>query len=176
MTKGIVLYRSLYGATKEYATQLANYCNFDLLDITKCNINKLSKYEIIIFGGGLYAGKIKNINFLKKHLPAIKDKHLIIFTVGISELSLELLENIKIQNFSGLPKNTPLFYCRGSFDFDKLSFVHRILCSMLSKQIAKKDPTTYETWEKALMASINEKCNYIDFNNLKPIVNEMKNR
>ena len=38
------------------------------------------------------------------------------------------------------------------------------------KAIAKKDPKTYEPWMKALMSAVGEKCDWIDKEYLKPLL------
>ena len=63
-----------------------------------------------------------------------------------------------------------LFYGRGVWDEDKMTFKDKTLCKLLQKVVAKKDPNTYEPWEKALMCSIGEKCDWTDKRYLKPII------
>ncbi len=171
MPKGIVLYTSKYGSALNYAKMLAEACAFDLLDLTKCHISKLKAYDTIIYGAGIYAGKIKNINFLLKHLTALKDKKIIIFAVGITPNDAKWLNTIKQRNLKGY--DLPLYYCRGNFDMNKLSIFDHFLCSALAKQIAKKAPETYEPWEKALLESIKANTNHISYDYLVPILEKI---
>lgn len=67
--------------------------------------------------------------------------------------------------------NIPLFYCRGSWDMDLMSFKDRTMCNMLRKAVSKKSPNDYEVWEKALIVAGNEKCDWTDKKYIKPIIN-----
>ncbi len=171
MPKGIVLYKSKYGSARTYAKMLAETCAFDLLDLTKCHINKLKAYDIIIYGAGIYAGKIKNINFLLKHLSALKDKKIIFFAVGVTPNDEKWIATLKEHNLKGY--DLPLYYCQGNFDMAKLSIFDHFLCSALAKQIAKKAPETYEPWEKALLENTKAYTNHISYDYLVPILEKI---
>lgn len=64
----------------------------------------------------------------------------------------------------------PLFYCRGSWDEEKRKFGDRSLCRMLQKAVAKQDPEEYEPWQKALMCSVGQKCDWTDRAYLEPLL------
>ena len=51
----IVLYKSEYGFTKQYAQWIAEELKCDCLEISAFNFD--TDFKTIIFGGGLYAGK-----------------------------------------------------------------------------------------------------------------------
>ncbi|WP_242873591.1 hypothetical protein [Eubacterium barkeri] len=59
-------------------------------------------------------------------------------------------------------KRIPLFYARGAWDEKAMTFKDRTLCKLLQKSVSKKDPTTYEIWEKALMCAVGQKCDWTD--------------
>ena len=41
-----------------------------------------------------------------------------------------------------------------------MSFKDRTLCNLLRKAVAKKDPSDYEIWEKALMEAGDNNCDW----------------
>ena len=41
---------------------------------------------------------------------------------------------------------------------------------MLQKSVAKKDPSTYEPWMKALMCAVGEECDWTDPEYLEPLL------
>jgi len=43
-----------------------------------------------------------------------------------------------------------------------MHFVDRALCKMLQKIVIKKDPSTYEQWETALVEAIGKTCDWTD--------------
>ena len=65
---GVILYQSKYGATRKYAQWLFAATNFDLLEMKQAKGTDLSRYEVIVFGGGIYASGIAGLNALKKQL------------------------------------------------------------------------------------------------------------
>ena len=81
MSKALIIYSSPYGTTKEYAEWIAEALNGDIYSINNLNHSILKNYDIIIFGSGLYAGKIKGIDIILKNYETLKNKKLIIFTV-----------------------------------------------------------------------------------------------
>lgn len=51
-----------------------------------------------------------------------------------------------------------------------MTFKDRMLCKMLQKVISKKDPTTYEPWEKALMSAVGKECDWTDKKYLSSLI------
>ena len=84
MEKGIILYRSKYGATAKYAEWLAEETGFDLMQTKEASVEKLRRYDTIVLGGGIYASGIAGIGFLRKHLKQLQGKRLAVFCVGAS--------------------------------------------------------------------------------------------
>ena len=64
----------------------------------------------------------------------------------------------------------PVFYCRGAWDIETMSFKDRTLCNLLKKAVAKKDPADHEIWEKALMATGESRCDWTDKKYIEPII------
>ena len=72
-------------------------------------------------------------------------------------------------------KGIPVFYCRGAFDMNAMSFTDRTLCKMLRKAVAKKDPKDWELWEGALMeCKEDEGCDWTDKSYLEPIIEAIR--
>lgn len=172
--KGIILYKSKYGATLKYAEWLSAETGFDVCSVEKAEIQDVETYDVIIFGGGVYATGIAGLNFLKKNMERLSNKKVIVFCDGASPYDEKSLSEIKNRNMNGALSNVPLFYCRGGWDMQAMSFVDRSLCKMLRKSVAKKDPSEYEIWESALMAAGEEKCDWTDKEYLLPILEEIQ--
>lgn len=113
MKKGIVLYRSKYGATEKYAHWLAEAANFACADVNRTKIDQLSQYDIVIFGGGIYASGISGLSFLRKHYDVLKNKTLAVFCVGASPYDEKTFAQICSHNLKDDLKDIPCFYCRG---------------------------------------------------------------
>lgn len=67
-------------------------------------------------------------------------------------------------------EDLPLFYGRGAWDEEAMTFKDRALCRLLQKSVAKKDPATYEPWMKALMCAVGQKCDWTDRKYLDPLI------
>lgn len=172
--KGIIVYKSKYGATKKYAEWLSKETGFDVYNVKKIKIQDLEPYNVIIFGGGVYATGIAGLNFLKKNMTRLNHKKVIVFCDGASPYDKKAIAEIKRRNMIDELANIPLFYCRGGWDVQSMSFIDRNLCKMLKKSVAKKNPSEYEIWESALMAAGEEKCDWTDKKYLLPILEEIQ--
>lgn len=170
MNKGIILYQSKYGATKKYAEWLKEATQFDCVETKKADIKKVSEYDIIILGGGIYASGIAGLSFLKKNIQKLKDKKIFVFCVGASPYDEKAYEEVCRHNFKNELKNISCFYCRGAWNEDIMSFGDRTLCKMLQKAVAKQDPDTYEPWQKALMCAVGQKCDWTDRKYIEPLL------
>ncbi|HEY8445196.1 MAG TPA: flavodoxin domain-containing protein, partial [Bacilli bacterium] len=84
MKKTAVIYKTKYGSTKKYAEWIAQNLSCDIFDAREVKVNDLLKYDVIIFGGGLYASGIIGIQTITKNYSKLKDKEIIIFTCGIT--------------------------------------------------------------------------------------------
>lgn len=168
--KGIVIYKSKYGATKRYAQWIAEETGFDCVDVEHAKIDEIQKYDTVVFGGGLYAQGIAGLSFLKKHIDALKDKKLYVFCDGASPVEEGAISFIFDQNMKDYLKQLPFFYFRGAWDMPNMTFMDRNLCKMLQKKVGKKDPNEYELWEKALMEAGQGQFDWSDKEYIKPLL------
>lgn len=168
--KGIILYQSKYGATKKYAEWLGEATGFDIMQTKQTKIKMLDEYEAIVLGGGVYASGVLGLSFIKKNIAVLKGKKLAVFCVGASPYDEKAVSQARELNFKGEMQDIPLFYCRGAWDEDKMTFGDRTLCRMLQKAVAKQDPDTYEPWQNALMCAVGQKCDWTDKKYLEPLI------
>lgn len=170
MCKGIIIYQSKYGATKKYADWLTEETGYDCVETKKAKASQLQSYDVIILGGGVYASGIAGLHFLKKNISAFHNKTIAVFAVGASPYDENAITQIKEMHFKDKLINVPMFYCRGAWDEEKMTFSDRTLCRMLQKAVAKQNPNEYEPWQKALMCAVGKKCDWTDKTYLKPIL------
>ena len=140
MTKTAVIYKSKYGSTKKYASWISQRLNADVFESSKVNISKLREYDTLIFGGGLYADRISGISFLTKNYEKLKEKNLIVFTVGIRNTDdSKMLKSIYKTNFKPEMKNNIAFFnYQGCLELDKLKSLDRIIMKMVINVRDKK--------------------------------------
>ena len=168
--KGIVIYKSKYGSTKKYAEWIRESTGFDMAEADKFKPDQLGNYDTVIFGGGIYAGGIAGIAFLKKNIARLKGKNLAVFCCGASPFDADFMKALKERNMPGELSDIPLFYCRGGCDIANLHFADKTLCKMLVKAVSKKDPAQREVWETALVEASETACDWSDKAYITPIL------
>lgn len=171
---GVILYQSKYGATKRYADWLSEETGFKCVETRKADINEIITYDTIILGGAIYASGIAGLSFLKKNIKKLAGKKIVVFCCGASPYEEKAVQQIREHNMKGDLSDIPLFYCRGAWNLDAMSFKDRTLCKLLRKSVEKKDPSEYELWEKALMEAGDDKCDWTDKKYLDPILECIK--
>lgn len=169
MNKILILYKSKYGAAKEYAQMLAEKLGAALLENKKLRPEQLQPYNTIIYCGGIYAGGVAGIAFLRKNAALLSGKKVAVLAVGASPYDEKVVAQVRAQNLAGLPEGTALFYGRGAWDESVMTAGDRLLCGMLKKMVAKKDPEALEPWEQALMEAMGKKCSWVDEKYLLPL-------
>ncbi len=174
MENGIILYQSKYGATKKYVDWLVEELNYEFMETPKANVDLIKKYKNIILCGGIYAGGIAGLSFLKKNYIKFYDKKVAVLCVGASPFDEKAIAQTRDMHFKNGMENIPLFYARGAWDEESMTFKDRTLCKLLQKAVAKKDPATYEPWQTALMCAVGQKCDWTDKTNLNTLIEYIK--
>lgn len=67
MKKVLVLVQSKYGASRQYARWLAERIASDLAETKNFDPQNFDRYAKIVLVGGVYAGTMAGVDFLKKH-------------------------------------------------------------------------------------------------------------
>ncbi len=155
----VVIYKSKYGATKQYAHWIADELGCKAIDAKGLKCDDLIKYDTIIYGGGLYAEVINGISLITKNYELLKNKNLIVFSTAITPLECrdyydklvveknfepKMLENVKIFNFMG------------KMILDELSLAHKT--ALKSLKLIMKNKQNPSDMEKLLI----ELCDFND--------------
>jgi len=156
--KEVVVYRSIYGATRQYALWIAAHLHCPAFDVRTIRAKDLQEYDTIIYGGPIYVGEVLGAKFLKKNLNTLGHKNLVLFSCGLNDpedernqintedqlsdiLSDELMAHIKV------------FHLRGAIDYRKLRLLHKIMMAMTKRSIAAQDPSTRTPDDRHLLVS-----------------------
>ena len=174
MSKGIILYQSKYGSAKKYAQWLEQEIGYVLMETKKAELHQLSDFDVIVLGGGVYASGIAGLQFLKKNIGRLSGKKIAVFAVGASPYDEKAIQQIREMHFQDELREVPLFYCRGAWDEDRMTFGDRMLCRLLQKAVAKQNPEEYEPWQKALMSAVGRKCDWTDKEYLDPLLTYLR--
>ena len=179
MSNILVVYKSKYGSTKHYADMLkeemesgengGNIIKCDAVPVERFDRNALGDYDTVIIAGAVYASGISGINVLKKNWDRLKDKKTAVFCVGASPYDEKAVREVKDHNLKGELKDVPMFYGRGAWDEERMTFKDRTLCRLLQKMVAKQGAEECEPWMKALLSAAGKKCDWTDRKYLRPI-------
>ncbi len=102
MSKILVLYKSKYGATEQYAQLLAKTQQWDICPLADSGAKDLSEYDGILFAGGIYASGIAGIRELEKRFEDIKDQKIAVFCVGASPMDEKIFWKSSREIFAAL--------------------------------------------------------------------------
>jgi len=172
MTKRIlVAYTSKYGSTRKYAEWIAAALNTDLLAAQKVDPRTLGQYDVVIYGGGLYAGGIAGVKLVTQN-PC---KDLIVFTVGLADPNSTDYSAIINKNFtSELLAKTKFFHLRGGIDYKKLGPAHKIMMAMMKGMIQRKPESEREADDKEFLDTYNSKVNFENKGTIDPVIDYVK--
>ena len=177
--KTAVIYKSHYGATETYAKWLAEDLGADLLQSDRVKPADLQQYQIIVYGGGLYAGGINGIALLTKNFELIKDKALYLFTVGAADVTdPENLKNIRSSLEQKLPlamrEKLHIYHLRGGMCYSKMSLIHRTMMNMMVKMLRKKPENELRAEDKIMLDTYGQDVNFTDRAAIVPLVADIR--
>ena len=167
-----VVYKSKYGSTKQYASWIAEELNAELFEASFVRPKRLLFYDIIIYGGGLYAGGISGVDLVTKH-PC---KKLLIFTVGLADPGITDYSKILNKNLpSDLQNNVKIFNLQGGINYKKLGIIHRVMMAMMKMMIFKeKSRNELSEEDKQFLATYGGQVDFTNKQNILPIINYVK--
>ena len=136
----VVLYRSRYGSTKQYAEWIAEALGADIFPADAFPAEKFAEYDTVIFGAPVFGGAVLGIAGVENNLAVLQKKRLIIFTVGLTSPKAEQqLADLAAKNFSAaLQNHAEFFHFRGALEYQKLSFGYKILLRMIRSSMSNK--------------------------------------
>ena len=169
--KNIVLYKSKYGNTLKYASWISNELNWELRDLSKFKKSEIKNYQNIIFGSGVYMGKMNKIN---KVLRWFAEKPIMIFACAGNNNVEKDIEVIKEHNFNEKQLNFHrFFYLPGGVDFSRVRGIFKMMINVFRKILEKKKDKTPD--EQAILEGFTNPTNLVDRKHIEEIVNYAKN-
>lgn len=130
--KGAIIYKGKYGATAQYAAWLGEDLHLPVLDMDIMSEAMLVKYDYIIAGASVYAGKLQNKSWLKRQDNILQSKKLFLFIVCATPSSEKEQLNAIIK--ANIPKTlmnkADIFFMQGRLTISKLSWLDRLVLRM----------------------------------------------
>lgn len=159
--KGVIIYKSNYGATKQYADWLSEETGFPTIDIKKVNGKDFKRNDIFILGSPIFAGKPLISGWIIKKWKYLVEKRVVLYTTsGASPNEPEIhkvVTNSFVPEIAGKIKYFPQ---GGRIVFAKLSPLHRFFMRMGSKM--EKDPE--------ISANMLKDKDHVDRSGIKPVL------
>ncbi len=173
--KSVVVYSSITGFTRKYAEWIADDLNCDILSVKDATIEKLLKYDTVIYGGSLHAAGITGIKIIKNNWRKLTGKNLVIFATGASPYKEKILDEIREKNFTPEEqKQVKVFYLRGGFDFSRLNFINKVLMSLFKWSILLKPEKKRTPDEIGMLACYANPVDYTNKEKCREIVDYVK--
>lgn len=175
----LVTYASKYGTTKRYAQWIAEDLACDLRDSREVNAELLKSYDILIHGGGLYAGGLSGIQTIVKNYDAISNKRIILFSCGLADP--EDPENVAHIE-AGLEKVlTPemrekirQFHLRGGIDYSRLGLTHKAMMAMLRTVMLKKGYDNLRSEDQMMLDTYGGTVDFTNRESLVPLLSYVR--
>lgn len=165
--KTIVVYRSKYGYTKKYAEWLAESLGCDIRE--NASLADIAGYDVIIFGSGIYAGRINGVKLIAKNIGKLAGKKLVLFTVGANVGRPEYLKEFWAKALNDtVREKVSCFYVQGGLNYSRLGRIDKFMMDMLKKMLLKKGELTDD--EKGLLTVYETPIDFTDRKNLKEIL------
>ena len=149
MNRFLVVYHSKYGSTKRYAEWLAEHLKADLCTDGQLKTATLSQYDVVLYGGSVFAGTISGFGKFLKQADSLPGLPLIVFAVGASPVSDETAQAVRSANLKG--RDIPFFYLRGALNLASARLFDRSILRMIGKSIRKKAPEARSEWDRTLL-------------------------
>jgi len=161
----LIVYKSKYGSTKQYAQWINRDIPSDLVDAEKEDKPDFAVYDVIVFGGYIRMGRIGVAPLIVKNWGDIKAKKVVLFT---SSGTPPGHPNIQKIYHSDLPeeirREIKYFPLRGKMVSKDLSFLDQFLVAV--GRIMERD--------ESLRSLMNEDYDEVKQENLIPLLEYMK--
>ncbi|NMA00459.1 MAG: hypothetical protein GX924_05440 [Clostridiaceae bacterium] len=176
--KSLILYRSLYGSTEQYAHWIQEELSAQADSFENVEKYNLEDYDLIIVGEAVYAGQFMTPKQLIPLVEKFPDKKFIFFLVGIADMedqeNREKLYSDLAKAMGPIIEKIKVFFLRGVLDYSKLSFKHRTMMWLLVKFLKRKSEKDLPKDADKLISSYGQKINFIDKNAIEPLVRYAK--
>lgn len=175
MNQTVVIYESKYGSTRRYAQWLAETLACPLFERKQFSPKYFAQYQMILYGGGLYAGGLSGVRLITQNWSLLSDKHVILFTCGLANPDdpdniAHIREGLSKTLSAEMMSSIPFFHLRGGICYPGLSLVHRTMMAMLRRMLLKKAPSERSAEDQLLLATYGKTLDFTDRAALEPML------
>ena len=131
----IIIYHSKTGFSQRYAQWLAEDLGCQAVPYRDRKSVSLPQYDTVILLGGLYAGNMSGLGWLKKQ--PLEGKRIAAVAVGCAPMENPGLPESMGKLFGGIPQIKG-FYCQGGLAYDRMGAVDRAMMAALRTALKSK--------------------------------------
>jgi len=129
--KGVIIYKSRYGSTKQYAEWLQEETGFDLFDV-KHSPSDLSAYDVVVIGSSILASRAVLGGWIRKHWASLQGKAVYLLLVNVTA-DQEILAKVVPQSVPAeIAAQIRVFPVGGRYLLEKMAFLDRTMIKMVS--------------------------------------------
>ena len=171
--KIIVIYKSNTGFTQRYANWIAEDLHCNAIPLKSANITEMAQYDVVIFGGGIHAGIINGIQFIKNHLSLFKNKKIIVFATGATPAIPEEIQRFEKTNIPA-NENIAFFYFQSGMNYANMRGTDIMLMGLLKTVLkVKKNKSDIE---QGTEDAIKNSYDYSDRSQIEPLIRFVNER
>ena len=179
MKKTAVVYASKYGTTKRYAEWIAQALSCDIFEQGAIKAGRLKAYEVVIYGGGLYAGGVRGINLIRKNFDPADGRRWILFTCGLADPgdpdnAAHIREGLGKALEPRILRELQVFHLRGGIDYARLGVVHKAMMAMLHKTLSGKDRAALREEDRQMLDTYGTAVDFTDRAAIEPILSYVR--
>lgn len=145
--KGIIIYKSNYGSTRQYAQWLSEETGFTALPVKSVKKKDIAESDRVIIGAPIFAGKPLLYNWIVKNWPLLSDKKAVLYTTSGASGD-DPLHKKNFENFfePAIREKMAYFPVGGRMIHSELKPLHRFLVNLGKKMV--KDPVEREEMDR----------------------------
>lgn len=171
----VVIYGSCYGSTQAYAEYIAQELSCPAVSAKEVTRADVEGRELIVFGGGAYAGSIAGAKRAAKLEKYFGQAKLLCFTCGLADPAKAKTQDearALLNKAFPLHAGMPVFCLRGDMDYARLSAGHRAMMAMLIAFLKRKKERSEE--DEQLLATYGQKIEFLDLSTAQPLIEAAK--
>ncbi|MFH1188972.1 MAG: flavodoxin domain-containing protein [bacterium] len=129
--KGVILYKSKYGSTKQFSEWLQEDIGFDIFEISDAPAD-FAQYNIIVIGSSIHGGMLSLRQWIIHHWESIKDKKVILMLTSGTSNEQFIRKTIEKSLPKHIRTHIKLFPIGGRYLFKSMSFFDRNIIKIVA--------------------------------------------
>ena len=168
--KKIMVYQSSSGYTKNYAEWIGAAVGAEVKAFEDVKLKDLQEFDVIVFGAGIYAGRLAKLGALKKWVKKLPEKKFVVWANGSAPVNEEVKERVRATNLKGELAGLPMFYGQSGIDFENMKPLHRFMMNIMVNWILRKDSAEMNEEERAILDVKTNPFDHSDVAYIAPLV------